>query len=117
MQDPFEIPVLDLARMASFEKLIGPVYLSIYAGFFADCAKAIDVIGQAAGDDFESVRRTAHKMKGSAATVGMLQLATLFELAEESAGSRRCRAADWSTEAKFLLARAEAALQELRDES
>jgi HPt (histidine-containing phosphotransfer) domain-containing protein len=86
-----EYPIIDLQQLEVLEDLSEPnesivdeltrIFKSSVPGLLADLSHAVDA------NDRESIRRIAHRLKGSAANIGAKRLAAGCSLLEQSAKS------------------------------
>lgn len=93
---PSALPVLDLDHLTSLEKFLDQDLTFIATEFTKSCESAIDAMSVAAAEgDPVRVRQLAHQMLGASRSLGMLQLAAAFAVAENKFHPDDLLTEDW----------------------
>ncbi|MEY3894790.1 MAG: hypothetical protein RLZZ214_309 [Verrucomicrobiota bacterium] len=88
----------------SLEKFLNQDLTSVATEFTKDCERAIHAMSLAsASDDPIQVRQIAHQMLGASHTLGMLQLAEAFAIAENESHSDGFLDGGWFKATRRLL--------------
>lgn len=101
---PSALPVLDQDHLRSLEKFLDIDLTFIATEFTKNCGVAIDAMSLAAAEDNPvRVRQIAHQMFGASHSLGMLQLAEAFAVAENKFHSDDLLAENWFEATRRLL--------------